>query len=297
MNLLLFESWYVNLPVKFWPREYLRLRRIVGVPLFEGDVAIRAVPPQFVLEDEAAGVGVGVVPAGRSVHLGGTQRSSSRQAERDLVVLNVVPLRPVALIVLVDAAVVGVAPRLAHQVREETRRTGLRAVAGGADRHLVERAVVAIEREPHSTNAGVGDDAFDERALLAGDPVHVHGEHGHRGAAADVELGDLHARRRREQRPEVARPGRNGGQQVLVERGRHLGGLQIDHRCCARDRDRLFEPGEADLDVNGGREPDRDANTFAPHGGETGQLIRDGVFTGRDRREAILAFLVGDRVA
>jgi hypothetical protein len=109
-----------------------------------------------------------------------------------------------------------------------------------------------------------------------------------RAVAADVDARELHGRRHGEERPHIA----------AVRDGRELLGLEVLHRArrggvddwrLTRDRHRLLQRREGQLDVHVGREAQRDLNPLALDDVEACELEGHRVHTRRHGREAIVA--------
>src|SRR5262249_21470601 len=111
--------------------------------------------------------------------------------------------------------------------------------------------------------------------------------------AADVDTRHLNGWRHGEERPHVA-----GVRQALqlfeLEVLLNTSGGRIDDGRLAGDGDRLLQCGELEFDVHIGGEAQRDLNAFTLHRVETGELVAEGIHSGRHCREPVVAGLRGD---
>ncbi len=264
--------------------ERARGRRRHRVPLVEEG----AEGPQAVAQDGEAGVDVGVLVAGQPVAVG-TDDGPGRG--RDLVGREVAALQAFVFHVEVEAQAGGVAAALAHELGEHAGVRHLGRVGRRANEHLFEGAIVEVEAGRRGALGGV--DAFDERAVLARIAVGEVGGLGAHGGAADVDPVQGDRRRRGQQGPHVAGVG-NRGQALLVEIGLETGGRGIDDRRFAADRHRFLQRGHPERDIDPAVEAQGDAHAVALDRAEAGQLVVQGIDTGRHRGEAVDSRFVGD---
>ena len=186
--------------------------------------------------------------------------------------------------VVVEADARGVAAALADELRQHAGIRHLGRVAGRADEHLFERAVVKVEAGRRCAFRGV--DAFDQRTVLPRVAIREVGRLRAHRRAADVDAVQRHRRRGGQQRPHVARV-RNRRQHLLVVVGLHARRRGVDHRRLAADRDRLLQRRDVEGDVDLGIEAERDAHAVAHDVLETGEFIGQPVFSGGHRREPV----------
>ena len=199
---------------------------------------------------------------------------------------NVLALHPVALVVLIDLALEFVAARLAEHLALHAWCRHLGALADRAEEHFLERAVVDVEAGAAGAFRRV--DAFDEHAVLPRVAVRRVAALRAGAIAADVEAVHRHRRRRREERPEVARV-RNPLQRLELEVLLNARVRRIDHRRIAGDRDGLLQRRDRELDVDRRAEAHRNLDVFALQSVEARQLERDRIRAGRQRGESIIA--------
>ena len=226
-----------------------RLHRKVRQQALRVLIAQRAVPPELVFFQVAADVAVEIVIAVESVQIGGLETAAALDAECDLRVVDVARLDVLVFVVGVDAAVIGVAARFRDELRHHAGPRHVRRVRAGRHRDFLHRPVVVVEAG-RVRPLGV-DDAFDHRPMLIGLRV-VGGVARLRAGRAPAHVDPLHldGRRRREDRPEVARV-RQRGELLRVEVRGRLRGRDVDHGRLPADGDRFGEARDAELDVHG----------------------------------------------
>ena len=207
------------------------------------------------------------------------------------VVGDVVGDHVLVLVVAVPAAREAIAARLDADAEHRAAGEGRGVCPGAADLELLEAAEVEV------AGVGVGGlggvDALEPGLVLVVHPVGAIAGLVAGARAADVVGGHLHTRRLGHRRPHVARV-RDLGEQLLGEVGAHRGGRGVDDRRLAGDGDGFLQRGDLELLVDAEGLVDDDADAFALHGLEAGELEVDRVDTGRQRLEAVRAVAARD---
>jgi hypothetical protein len=216
-----------------------------------------------------------------AVEIGCIEAAAAPHAEILLRLIDVPRLDVLVLVVRIDPAVVRVAAGLRDELGHHTRPRHLRRIRAGRHGDFFYCAVVVIE------TGGVGafsiDNPLDHRPMLIRLRVvrRIAGL-GPGSAAAHVDALHLDGRRGRQDRPEIARV-RQRRQLLRVEVGRRLRGRDVDNRRLAAHGDRLRQRRNLQLDIDGRRKPEADAEPRTDDGFEPREFVFDRVVTRRDR--------------
>ena len=239
--------------------------------------------PQPILEDRSADRGVQVVDL--------RQRRRCRHFAA-----GVVGLQVLAAAAVERRAMERVATGLRHDVHHHAGGFRFAEPSRGRERDL--RGVADIDREPRGLIASrrVADvEAVDGHAALVVAAA-VNRELRRRGTGRHV-VGVGDDARHHDDHRVVAAHRRDRLEDVVAQHRLAPGALHVDDRALAGDGDRLLERADAHLGVDRRGERSGQLDAFAPEGAEPGQREVDGVGSGPEILDAVLAGAVADRGA
>ena len=246
---------------------------------------IRGVKPDLVLHRGAAEVQRRIAITLHFVAAGSN-------AERNHLVAQVGTLQRIVVPVLIEIPAERVAAGACDELALHTRRRHFRALARRAEERFVDRSIVKVDARRARALGGV--DAFHQHAHLPAQAVG--GVSGLRAGtvAADVDARQLHRRRHREQRPQVAAVG-NRGELLRLERLHRPGGGGVDDRRVAGHGHRFLQRRQCHLDVDVRGEAERDLDAFSPDGVEPGELVGHRIRARRHRGKPVVAVVRAHR--
>ena len=246
-----------------------------GHRLVDAEVVVEAVEPGAVAHDRAAEVGVRLEE--EQVRVAGVAARRQR-------VVDVVADEALVLVVAVEHPAPIVAAALHRHHDERAGRGHLHVGPGRRRRELADRVVVEVEAGASLALRRV--DAVGEHPVLVADAEALVAGLLALVRAADVEAAHPDPGRLPEHRPDVG-----GGRHVLqlldAEVVHQRGGLQVDHRRVAGDRDRLGQGGQLQSRVDPNRSAPLDDHAFAHQGAEPGDLEHQIVVPAPERAEPV----------